>query len=119
MKNTIIIFAYINRFLMVVTFILYITIILGVCMQIALGGFHILSSIILIFRWKNLNSSEKNNLKKYFSMVVFYLCLWLVESHFMLLTNSGSLIVFGLIIVPMSLAGYYTYILENLMKRML
>ncbi|MEQ6123016.1 hypothetical protein AAON49_02300 [Pseudotenacibaculum sp. MALMAid0570] len=110
MKYTAIL-VYLNRFIMGATLLLYLTIFLGLYAQIVLGGFQLLSGLILLFFWPRLNTLAKRNLKWYWITVILYGALCLLCMHFHI--ECG---VFVYIILPMSIAGYFSYVLESFKK---
>ncbi|SEC84396.1 hypothetical protein SAMN04489761_3748 [Tenacibaculum sp. MAR_2009_124] len=119
MENIIKIFTYINRFLMITMFILFLTIYLGFCMEFVLGLFHMGSSLVLALLWEKLDETARRHLLKYWTLLFLYIFSYLIIIHFELLEDNQVSILFGVVVIPMSLALYYSFILENLKKRML
>ncbi len=117
MKNTIITFTYINRFLMIITCALFLTIIGGMLAEILLGGFQVISALILFVFWKHLDKLERKRICAYIFTTTIYLILFL---YFDLLNRPEFYETFlWVILIPMIIALYYSTILENLKKRML
>lgn len=100
----------INKFALIITLMLYLTIVFGLYAQIVLGAIQILSSLLLIIFWKKLSKKSKQKLFIYWILVSFYGLCWFSDwVHF----NETFTLIFGIIVVPMSLAGYFFYILKE------
>lgn len=97
---------------MIITLLLYTTFILGLYAQIILGAFQILTGIVLLFFIKNFSKENKNRLSIYWCLTIGYGLTWLTS----LLDFLDSLWVVLLIILPLSIASYFTFILESIKK---
>lgn len=109
------ILVYLNRFFIGSTIILYVTIFLGLLAQIALGGLQVLSAIFLIFIFKKLKVQRKKELIIYWCFVIFYALLWNVEITNP--TNDWYETLFY-VLIPLSLAIYFSYIIESIRKEL-
>lgn len=98
----------INKYALVTTLILYLTIILGLYAQVVLGAVQVLSALSIFFLWKKLNKNDKHNLLVYWTFVLTYGLCWWVE------INLQQLWWVGIIVIPMSIAIYFVWILNNL-----
>lgn len=120
MKNTIKILTYINRLLMFFTCGLLISFYLslyGMYAEILLGAFHVLAALVLLGFWAKLNDVEVKRIASYVIMVVLYFTLW----HLLNITgntDSFYIPIIWIIIIPMSLAAYLTFILEKIKIRL-
>lgn len=110
MKNINII-VYLNRFIFGTTIILYATIFLGLMAQIVLGGFQVLSAIILVFFHKRFEPRRRKQLIIYWCFTLFYGVLWYAD-----LKNPSNdfFEMLFYVLIPLSIAGYFTYIIESL-----
>lgn len=108
---------YLNRFLIGITGMLYFTIFLGLYAQIVLGGFQLLTAFVLLFFWMKLTKKQRERLLKYWFFVVLYGVLWVTEFFNNLKGDFGSIITY--VLIPLSIAGYLTFILESLKKKKL
>lgn len=100
-----------NKFFIVVTIVLYATIFLGLLAQIVLGGFQVIVAVILSICYKRINKSTKEQIILYWCFVAIYTLLWFAG------LRNRSTDFFDLIfyvLIPLSIAGYFTYILESL-----
>ncbi|QMU63681.1 MAG: hypothetical protein GKR88_04870 [Flavobacteriaceae bacterium] len=55
----------------------------------------------------------KDQLTYYWMMVLVYFSLWLIDWNFL---NEIFLIVVGIVVVPMTIAGYLIYIISSIKK---
>lgn len=116
MKNTIKILTYINRLLMFFTCGLLISFYLafyGMYAEILLGAFHVLVALVLLCLWKKLPRKELKKLCMYSGAVIVYFVL-----GFVLEMYDKIPFVIWIIILPMSLASYLTFILEKIKIRL-
>lgn len=97
-----------NKICLIITLVLYLTIIFGLYAQIVLGGIQILSALSLLFLWHRFNKSDKKKLLIYWLLVSIYGVGWLLKVDF---NNFWWL---SIIIIPMSIATYFVFILKNL-----
>lgn len=114
MRKTILTIAYLNRFIGVMTIMLYATFILGFCAQIVLGAFQIISFLILLLFLKHFSKSEKRMLLVYFLVTAFFFLGWYLISEVFKSDLNNHLEMGLMILIPMSIAVYFTYILEKL-----
>ena len=99
----------INRVLMLITVMLYITVVFGLIFQVVLGGFQIIAAIILLILWYDLEKRERVRLLYYWLMVLTYgICIYMKWFDFI-----GHKI-FQMAIFPIAIAGFFTFILEKL-----
>ncbi|WP_103863658.1 hypothetical protein [Aquimarina sp. I32.4] len=94
----------INKWSFILTLALYLTIYLGLIAQIFLGGIQIILASILLFYWKKLDKEQKKHLITYACLVVLYGLLSLTS------ISTSDLALLYLVIVPMSIAGYFVYV---------
>ena len=101
----------INKVVFILTLVLYVTLYFGLLSQILLGGIQVLSAAILFFSWKIFNAKTKEYLKLYWVITTLYSICWLFKWESF---NDTFIIIFGVIILPMSIAGYFLYILNSI-----
>lgn len=101
-----------NRIMLVLTVVLYLTLIYGMLAQILLGFFQLMVAIVLGMRWFRLTESNKKKLSYYWCSVVLYFLLWFTPV-FQFTTFSWLVIS----IIPMIIAGYFTYFLESFVAK--
>ncbi len=104
--------VYLNRFILGTTLMLYVTIFYGLYAQIVLGGFQLITAFVLLFFWMKLKKKQRERLLKYWSFVLLYGVLWVTEFFNILKGDFGSIITY--VLIPLSIAGYLTFILESL-----
>jgi len=97
-----------NKIVLIITLILYLTLILGLYAQIVLGAIQILSAIGVTFFWKRFKNQNKKQLILYWIIVILYGIGWLIE------INLNDFWWLGIIIIPMSIAIYFVWLLNNL-----
>jgi len=103
-----------NKAILIITIILYLTLILGLYSQIVLGAIQVITSIILLFYWKRIEQKIKTKLYKYWIMISVYGLLWLINWD-----SSIEFYVFvlGIIAIPLSIAMYFFFILKKIYKQ--
>lgn len=102
-----------NKFALIITLVLYTTVILGLYAQIVLGALQIICALILFFHWKKISQKSKEHLIIYWTTVLLYGLCWLIDwSDF----NEEFILIFGIMLLPMSMAGYFLYILNTIKK---
>ena len=101
-----------NRILLIATFILFATIYLGFFAEIFLGSFQLLCSLIIIFSWKKIKKKSQKNLKIYWCLTLLYAVGFIIDWG--KLSDHFIPFFIGLAIIPMSLAVYFTKIIENI-----
>lgn len=99
----------INRVVLGVTIVLYLTVIFGLLAQIVLGIFQLIVALVLVFNWSKLTSSNKKKLIFYLIVAGTYLAL-------LFLTNVPlqKFLWMFVVIIPMTLVVYFTYFLESI-----
>ncbi|MFC0604740.1 hypothetical protein [Winogradskyella pulchriflava] len=97
-----------NKIILIITLILYLTLILGLYAQIVLGAVQLLSAISITFLWEKFENRNKKQLMIYWFVVIIYGIGWLIE------INLNDFWWLGIIIIPMSIAIYFVWILNNL-----
>lgn len=120
MKNTITSLVFINRVLMVLTCILFITVYLfyfGMLLEVLLGGFHIVTTLILMIFWKALDKDERNRIIIYGVLVIIYFSMWFLFDVFGRADEFYKVLIW-IILLPMSLAFYLTFTLEKIKDRL-
>ncbi|WP_456440481.1 hypothetical protein [Psychroserpens sp.] len=100
----------INKFAIIITLALYLTLVFGLYAQIVLGAIQVISSLLLILFWKKLSKKSKVKLFIYWTLVSVYGICWHSDWN---IFSQEIIIVFGIIIIPMSIAGYFYYILKE------
>ncbi|AXO81385.1 hypothetical protein DZC78_13630 [Olleya aquimaris] len=100
---------YFNKIILITTAIFYLTIILGLYAQIALGIIQILSAIGILVLWKNYDYNQKKHLKTYWLFVIIYGLRWLFFKE-----SVDDIWLLDIIILPMTLAVYFVWILHKL-----
>lgn len=103
-----------NKWIYILTLVLYLTIYLGLIAQIILGILQVILAIYLLIRgWKN--TEIKEMLSLYFILISVYFL-----SSFTLLKyeigNEIMVYLFGMIL-PMSIASYFVYITSQIHKK--
>lgn len=97
-----------NKICLIVTGILYLTIVLGLYAQVVLGVIQILSALGLTFFWSKFLSKHKKQFTLYWVSVLAYGLGW----HFKIDLNNLWWI--GIILIPMSIAFYFVWFLNNI-----
>lgn len=98
-----------NKAALITTIILYLTIIFGLYAQIVLGGIQILSALGVSVLWNQLGNQYKKQLLIYWLLVISYAIGWLSRIEL-----GGIGWVLGIIIIPMSIAIYFVWLLYNI-----
>ena len=100
-----------NKVILIITLVLYLTLYLGMYSQIVLGLIQVLSAIFLFTYWKKFSSITKKQLSFYWILTILYGLCWLLDWQN---THNTYVIIFGIIVLPMSIAGYFFYILNSI-----
>ena len=100
-----------NKGVLILTLVLYLTLILGLYAQMVLGTIQLLSALFLFLRWNIFSIQTKKQLTIYWVIVILYGTCWLFEWTFI---NELALLIIGIIIIPLSIAGYFLYILNTI-----
>ncbi|WP_430411965.1 hypothetical protein [Kordia sp.] len=104
---------YINKIAFIITIGLYITVYLGMLMQVLLGGVQVIFFFILLFNYDKFTKIMQRHLLTYGTLsAVFLICFFSSTEFF------GQNWIF-LIFIPMSLATYFTYIVYQLKQQSL
>ncbi len=98
-----------NKIILIITALLYLIIILGLYAQIVLGAIQLLSALSVTFLWHTLDKRSKKHLSIYWLIVSLYGLGWLLQIE---LNNYSWWIC--IIIIPMTIAIYFVWILSNL-----
>nr|WP_321237423.1 hypothetical protein [uncultured Psychroserpens sp.] len=94
-----------------ITLALYVTIIYGMFSQMILGAIQVLSAAMLFLFWKNFSEKTKEHLSIYWVIISIYGICWLFDWKSF---NETFMTVFGVMILPMGIAGYFLYILNSI-----
>ena len=105
--------VYINRFFMLTTLVLYLTVFWGLLAQIFLGAFQVLTGLFLLFFLNRIPEKIKKHLMYYWISVLIYGAFYLINRF----ESFEDYWVLSIILVPMGIAGYFTYILESIKKQ--
>jgi len=98
----------INRVMILITAILYITIYLGMLFQIVLGIYQVMAAIMILFSFNSFLKKDKIRIIIYWFIVVVFAIFWGLGW-----LDAGHEI-FPMAIYPMSIAIYFTFFLEKL-----
>lgn len=104
---------HINKWSLITTLILYLTVYLGAMAQIFLGGVQVLSAFVLFLFWEQLDFNSKKLMGTYWAVVIVY------GFSFLFIENQVSRSLVFLIIIPMSIAIYFVYILHLIYQHLL
>ncbi|AUC75499.1 hypothetical protein [Olleya sp. Bg11-27] len=104
----------INKIALITTLILYLTIFLGLYAQIVLGTLQVISALGLLFIWNKLSIKNKKELLVYWLLTITYGLGWLATDNI----NNGFIVVFLIIIIPISIAIYFVTILHSITKKL-
>ncbi|WP_299102765.1 hypothetical protein [uncultured Winogradskyella sp.] len=96
-----------NKIVLIITLVLYLTFLLGLYAQVVLGAIQLLSAISVTCFWKQLKNHNKKQLLTYWLLVTIYGIGWLIE------IDLNDLWWLGIIIIPMSIAIYFVWLLNN------
>ncbi|QCE40385.1 hypothetical protein [Psychroserpens sp. NJDZ02] len=100
----------INKFTLIVTLALYLTIFLGFYAQLVLGALQVISALGITSLWNKLSIQNKTHLKIYWFLTLTYGLGWILIDDI----NSGLLVVLTIVIIPMSIAVYFVTILHSI-----
>lgn len=126
MKTLINTITYLNR-LLVIPFLLFC--LLGIIksnnefrywatlLSVVLGFFQVISSLLILFCDVIKVKIEKDKLLIYHSLVLLYFITLIFVSGSNLIIDSKSIILYLLILVPVSLSIYFTFIVEKLYQK--
>ena len=99
----------INKGVFFLTLGLFITIYLGFLLEILLGIVQVLSSLVLIFFWKQFSKNVKEKLINYWVVTGVYLLLWFIDWKFL---NDWIICIVGVGLIPMGIAIYFLNLLN-------
>ncbi|WP_347922648.1 hypothetical protein [Pontimicrobium sp. SW4] len=102
-----------NKAILIITAILYLTLFLGLYSQIVLGLMQVFTSIILLFYWKKIKQQLRIKLYKYWIIISIYGLLWLIDWN---ASIELYVFVFGVIAIPLCIAVYFLSILNKIYK---
>lgn len=105
----------INKVLLIATIVLYATLYLGLYAQVVLGVIQIISAFLLLFFWNDLQKEHKKMLLLYYTLVVIYGVACLINWN---VDNEMLIFLFGLILIPMGMAVYFTILLHKIAKQL-
>ncbi|MBC8755728.1 hypothetical protein H2O64_13715 [Kordia sp. YSTF-M3] len=104
---------YINNIFFGLTLLGYLTIIYGMYLQILLGCIQLLFFIVLLFNYHKFSQRIKEHLTTYGILTSFFLLWFFLNNH-----TLGITILF-IMIAPMLIATYFTYIVYQLNQKVL
>lgn len=104
-----------NRVIFGITLVLYLTVIFGLYAQIVLGAYQVLIAVTLLFFMRRISIKNQKLLAIYWFLVISYGLLWLFDCF----RNLNGLWVITFIVIPLGIAGYFTFILESLKTKKL
>jgi len=101
----------INKWIFIITCVLYLTFYLGLLAQIVLGITQLLLALFLLIYWKSFTPNHKTHLLLYWTIILIYglICLTEVYTFF---KPIGSVLFFTLL--PMLIAGYFVYVTQQI-----
>ena len=105
---------YVNIWLYVMTLFMYITLYFGFLFQLLLGFSQIIMAILLVARITEIKSNLKVHLLFYWFVTIGYLIFYSVQEP--MRTFEFSYMVLTVTVLPLVIAGYFTYI-TYLVKR--
>ncbi|WP_264559618.1 hypothetical protein [Flavobacterium sp. N2270] len=108
----------INKISYIATLFLYLTVIFGLYAQIALGAIQILIALYISFNMKFLTKKMKYQIINYWIYVALYSAL--VTAFFndwIDFNDNNLLLIITIIILPMSIATYFTITLNKIAKQ--
>ena len=103
----------INKIFYILTLGLYITVYLGMLMQILLGGVQLILFFVLLFNYDKFTKIMQQHLLIYGMLSILFLIFFFTA--FELLGQNWLLIIF----IPMGIATYFTYITYQLKQQVL
>ncbi|WP_047545243.1 hypothetical protein [Psychroserpens sp. Hel_I_66] len=102
----------INKVLFIITLVLYLTVVFGMVSQVILGGFQIITALILFLSWKKLSAKTKKKLSLYWIIIIIYGICWIFWLHKWDSFNEILITIITIMVIPMSIAGYFIYIID-------
>lgn len=111
---------YTNNTFYYLTLVLYLTIIYGMYMQIILGAIQVILFFVLLFNYNKFSRKIKKYLSIYGILTTIYLVLFFgILSSNLIDVASVLPFIIAIILIPMSLGTYFTYIVYQLKKQVL
>jgi xanthine/uracil permease len=108
----------INKFSFIATLILYLTLFLGLYAQIVLGVIQILIALYISFNMQLLTKKMKYQIINYWIYVTLYSILATAFFNDWIDFNDNNLLlIITIIIIPMSIATYFTITLNKIAKQ--
>lgn len=109
---------YTNNIVLALTVLGYSFIFPGMFMQFILGILQVLFFIVLLFNYDKFSERIQKHLQSYGIITGIFLMIFFISVGFDNLLNSTTWFLIT-ILIPMSIAGYFTYIVAELEKRVL
>lgn len=109
---------YTNNIVITLTILGYTVLFPGLMMQAVLGGIQVLFFIILLFNYHKFSQQIKEHLLIYGTLTTVFLLLFFFGESLMKSLNTIAHVIV-IVIMPLSIASYFTYILMKLNKRVL
>ena len=110
----------INKWSFILSLVLYLTVLGGLLAQIALGFIQVILALIILSYWKTYNKHTKNLILIYWALVISYGLGYLAFYSLFQETNFSDyaifIFIFSVMIIPMSIAGYFVYITYKIKK---
>ena len=111
---------YTNNVVFSSTLVLYLTVIYGMFMQIILGGIQIILFFILLFNYDKFSEKIKKHLSIYGALTTIFLLFFFFAINYENTIYGNTILSIGLfILVPLSIATYFTYIVYQLKQHVL
>jgi ABC-type multidrug transport system permease subunit len=108
----------INKFSYIVTLFLYLTVIFGLYAQIALGAVQILIALYISFNIESLTKKMKYQIINYWIYVALYSAFATAFfNDWIDINDNNLLLIITIIIIPMSIATYFTITLNKITKQ--
>ena len=95
----------INQIVFIGTCVLYLTIYLGMIAQMVLGFTQVILALSYLITWKELPKSIQSHLKNYYTLILVY-GLGVAIANYLKMDNE-IVIIGGLFVIPMCIAGYF------------
>ncbi|WP_452221654.1 hypothetical protein [Lacinutrix salivirga] len=102
-----------NKIILIITALLYLTLILGLYAQIVLGAVQVISSFLLLAVWSKMSNLNKQKLFMYWIITSVYGMCWLFDWQSL---NSEYFWVLAIIVIPMGIAVYFQLLLNKINK---
>ncbi|KAB8154074.1 hypothetical protein EZY14_006460 [Kordia sp. TARA_039_SRF] len=106
---------YTNNIVFALTILGYSLLFPGLFMQIILGILQVLFFIVLLLNYEKFSTKIKEYLLIYGTLTMAFLLLFFLGESFMESLNTLGYVIFN-ILMPLGIAGYFTYIVAELKK---